>query len=130
VPSQELHHFFGSPGHLRRTGFCLRVLLQSSNLVSVEYEVHLVRPFRGTVADGIPFSSQLYHASILDEDLTPDLSECLFEGRFHRKSRLGAYVILNQRTPSSSSTDQNDCILKGDSPIRAPVVRLGRAGMY
>src|SRR5438093_9789175 len=39
--AEELHHLFAGSCHLCPTGFRVRVLLQSSNLVSVEYEIHL-----------------------------------------------------------------------------------------
>jgi hypothetical protein len=53
--------------HLRPPGIRIRVLLQSTNLASVENEVHLPQTSLGRPLDGVTLLSQLDHVGVLDE---------------------------------------------------------------
>ncbi len=46
--AQELHHLLACPCHLCPPGFRVWVLLQSTNLVPVEHEVHLPQTALGS----------------------------------------------------------------------------------
>ena len=56
--AEELHHLLANACHLRPPGFRIRVLLQSTNLASVENEVHLPQTSFGSPPDDIQISSQ------------------------------------------------------------------------
>jgi len=82
--AEKLHHPLSSPSHLRPTGFCLRVLLQSSNLVAVESKVHLSQAYPGECCGRDTVFHLARRPGILDEDLPPEIDPCLLEGKFHR----------------------------------------------
>jgi len=65
TPSEELHDLIASPCHLRPMRFRFRVLLQSTNLVPVEDEVHLPQTsfeVRRTVCKSVAKVVQITHA--------------------------------------------------------------------
>lgn len=39
--TEELHHLLAGACHLRPPGFCLRILLKSSNVVSIKGKIYL-----------------------------------------------------------------------------------------
>ena len=48
-PRLETASLLARPGHLRPTGFGIRILLQPTNVVSAEYEVHLPQSTLGSL---------------------------------------------------------------------------------
>ena len=50
--AEKLHHLLARPRHLRPSGFRLGVLLKSSNLVTIKYEVHLPQAALGSPSHG------------------------------------------------------------------------------
>ena len=71
--AQKLHHFLGGASHLCPPGFGFWVLLKPTNLVSVEYEVHLPQSALGSHANGIALFPKLDEVSVFDESLPPNL---------------------------------------------------------
>ena len=46
--AKELHHLFARPRQLRPPGFCLGILFQTANLLSLEHEIHLPQSALGS----------------------------------------------------------------------------------
>ena len=53
---EELHHFLTFPGHPRPSGFCLWILFEPSNLLSIEDEINLAQLAFRSAPDGISLS--------------------------------------------------------------------------
>ena len=69
---------------MRPARFGVGVLLQTSDFVSVEYEVYLSQPLLGSAPNRVALFAKFDELGVLSEGLPPDLDKGFVKLRFHR----------------------------------------------
>ena len=77
--TEELHHRLARSHHFCPSRFCFRILLQPSDFISLEHEVHFTKFPLLRLSNRAIRAAQVDDVDILDADLPPDIDERIFK---------------------------------------------------